>query len=166
MRKGLRSRLVAAVTCSTAILAAFDLLAAPSAVASPARTSAVHASATAQIHFKRIHIRVIAADSQGNISPRVACGGANGVIEWHSGTYPWVKSWGEAWDNCGTGTYVQIFLSYYDPAYNNRKIATAGPHSTVGFNTGQIPTELNPGNIGIAACQHAPSWSCGTTVHP
>jgi hypothetical protein len=165
VRKRLRPKLLTAVACGTAALAVSGFTAAPVALASPAHTSPVPASATAQTHTREIHIRVIPNDGSQSTSPRVGCGGANAWVQWHTGTYPWVKAYGQSWDNCGAGTYVKIFLSYYDPAYEDIPISTAGPNSTVGFNTGQRPTELNPGHIGIAACQHAPAWSCGTTIH-
>jgi hypothetical protein len=166
VRKRLRYKLLAVFACGTAVLAISGLTAAPPALASPAHTSPPRASATAQTRTGAIHIVVMRRDGSQTVAPRVSpCGGANGHILWHSGTYPWIQAYGQAWDTCGSGTYVQIYLSYDDPAYNNILIATAGPNSTVGFNTGQRPTELNPGNIGIAACEHHPSWLCGATVH-
>jgi hypothetical protein len=165
VRKRLHPKLLAAAVCGTAVLAVSGFTAVPVAHASAAHTSPVPASATAQTHTIAIHIRIMPRDGKQSTAPRVACGGANAWVQWHSGPYPWVKSWGESWDNCGAGTYTKIFLSYYDPAYNNIPISTAGPHSTVGFNTGTRSTGLNPGHIGIAACQHAPGWSCGATIH-
>jgi hypothetical protein len=119
-----------------------------------AHSVAAYAQATAQ--------ETPSIDPEVNVSPRVGCGGANGVIEWSGRT---IHSWGEAWDLCGSGTYVQIFLSWYSPTYHNVRIATAGPHSTVGFNTGVINNALNVGKIGIAACEHDNGWHCGATVH-
>jgi hypothetical protein len=113
-------RLIAMFGC-TAILAVSGFTAAPLALAGTAHTS--HGHASAQVHSEKIHIRIMPADSQGDVYPGVACGGANGVIKWHSGAYPWVEAYGEAWDNCGSGTYVQAFLSYYDPALNNYSIS-------------------------------------------
>jgi hypothetical protein len=97
-----------------------------------------------------------------NPGPRIGCGGANGVIEW-VGQH--LQSYGEAWDNCGSGTYVQIFLSWDSPTGHNQLIATAGPNSTVGFNTGIIDTLLDVGNIAITACEHNNGWHCGTPIH-
>jgi hypothetical protein len=102
-------------------------------------------------------------DPEVAVKPRVGCGGANGNIQW-SGVN--IDSWGEAWDTCGSGTYVQIFLSWYSPFYHNILIATAGPHSTVGFNTGVITNALNVGHIGIAACEQDNGWHCGDTINP
>lgn len=98
-----------------------------------------------------------------NPGPRIGCGGANAVIEWVGLE---IQSYGEAWDNCGSGTYVQIFLSWTDPGGNNKLVATAGPNSTVGFNTGIINNgSLEVGNIGITACEHSNGWHCGQTIH-
>jgi hypothetical protein len=98
-----------------------------------------------------------------NPGPRIGCGGANAVIEWIGLE---LQSYGEAWDNCGSGTYVKIFLSWTDPGGNNIPIATAGPNSTVGFNTGIINDgTMEVGNISITACEHDNGWHCGTPIH-
>lgn len=101
-------------------------------------------------------------DPEVAVKPRVGCGGANGNIKW-SGVN--IQSWGEAWDTCGSGTYVEIFLSWYSPFYHNIRIATAGPNSTVGFNTGTISNALNVGHIAIAACEQDNGWHCGGTIN-
>jgi hypothetical protein len=134
--------------------------------ATVASTTAVRPATVAL--SRAVHVRVTAQatpapDSEVAVKPRVGCGGANGDIKW-SGVY--IQAWGEAWDTCGSGTYVQIFLSWYSPFYHNILIATAGPNSTVGFNTGTISNALNVGKIGIAACEQDNGWHCGGTINP
>jgi hypothetical protein len=98
-----------------------------------------------------------------NPGPGIGCGGANVVIEWEGSG---IQAYGQAWDNCGSGTYVQIFLSWSDPGGNNRLVATAGPNSTVGFNTGLINNgSTDVGKIGITACEQSNGWHCGKTLH-
>lgn len=157
-----------------ALIAALCTIAPASAAShSPAAARSLTAASTTAVTPATIarsgtaHVRVTAhvvyrSDPEESVSPRVGCGGANGVIEWSGRN---IDSWGDAWDLCGSGTYVQIFLSWYSPTYHNILIATAGPSSTVGFNTGEITNTLNVGKIGIAACEHDDGWNCGATVH-
>jgi hypothetical protein len=82
---------IAWTTFFTAIAAAAVVALPASAQAAPARTSAPVAPAA------------IAA-----ANPRVGCGGANTTVSWGSRNIDII---GNAWDNCGSGSYVQIFLS-------------------------------------------------------
>jgi hypothetical protein len=137
-------RRIATATFFTVIAAVAALALPASAQAAPARTSAPVAPAA-----------VAAAN------PRVGCGGANTTVSWGARNIDII---GNAWDNCGAGSYVQIFLSWYSPTYHNQRVATAGPHSHINFSWGSSTT-LSPGRIVVTACEHFNGWHCGAGVH-
>jgi hypothetical protein len=148
--KKLRLRILAIP--ALALMAAFGAIGPASAAAhGPA---AVRGSTAASIPAVTPDVAPVGA------SPRIGCGGANANIEW---TENIIQSWGEAWDTCGSGTYVQIFLDVNN-GFSNDLIATAGPDSTVGFNTGWMTYPLLVGNIIITACEQDNGWHCGTGV--
>lgn len=150
--KRLRLRILAIAILAP--VAAFGAIGSASAAPhSPAAVRAVTAASTTAVPQSEVNL---------NPGPRIGCGGMNGHIEWAGNA---IQSWGEAWDTCGSGTYVQIFLTWTSPTVHNIVIATAGPNSTVGFNTGVIYTLANVGNISTTACEHDNGWHCGNTIH-
>lgn len=91
------------------------------------------------------------------ISP---CGGGSVQISWNTID---VYASGSVHDDCGAGSYVQIFVSYYDPSYENRLAGTAGTDTTSQINIGWPATR--PGKIIVTACEHNDSgWHCGYGV--
>jgi hypothetical protein len=97
-------------------------------------------------------------DAHKVVSPVVRpCGSAKATVIWFTS---YVSATGIAGDYCGSGSYVQIFLSWYSPTYHNKLIATAGPDSHVAFSRRFI-TGLNPGHIVLTACEHYNGWHCG-----
>jgi hypothetical protein len=94
-------------------------------------------------------------------NPRIGCGGANTTVSWGARNIDII---GNAWDNCGAGSYVQIFLSWNSPTHHNVRVVTAGPHSHVNFSWG-TSTTLRPGGITVTACEHFSGWHCGAGVH-
>ncbi len=129
----------------------FTAIASVVAVALPASAQAAPAHASTQV----------APAAVAAANPRIGCGGANTTVSWGARNIDII---GNAWDNCGSGSYVQIFLSWYSPTYHNQRVATAGPHSHVNFSWG-TSTTLSPGRIVVTACEHFNGWHCGAGVH-
>jgi hypothetical protein len=126
-------------------------MAAAAAVAVPASAQAATVQPSAPVAPAAIAVA----------NPRVGCGGANTTVSWGNRR---IDITGNAWDNCSSGSYVQIFLSWYSPTYHNQRVATAGPRSHVNFSWGS-GTTLNPGRIVVTACEHFNGWRCGAGVH-
>lgn len=92
------------------------------------------------------------------ISP---CGGGSVQVSWN--TIEVYVSGSVYDDGCGAGSYVQIFVSYYDPGYRNRLAGTAGPGGNGQINIGWPASR--PGKIIVTACEHDSSgWHCGFGV--
>jgi hypothetical protein len=144
------------IVLGRSLVAAAFIVAVGFTTALPAHAAPAHARTTA--HAAQ------SPDPQANAYPRIGCGGGNAVIRWvNDGLYSTITTWGEAWDTCGSGTYVQLFLSWDSPTHHNVLVATAGPNSTVGFNAPTYSIIANPGHIGLTACEHDNGWHCGAT---
>jgi hypothetical protein len=102
------------------------------------------------------------AEALTSLSPRVTCGGFNGNVTTGGRQ---LHIWGLLWDTCGSGTYSQLFLNWcvYNPLQickNGIKIATAGPHSTVGVNYTNVTTLVTSGSLTVCA-HYKNGWHCG-----
>lgn len=90
--------------------------------------------------------------------------GYNGNVEWvtpPNGEH--IQTWGEVWDVCGTT--VQLYLSWYDPGYQNYEAGSAQPYTTNGVNYTHS-TVLNAGHIGVTLCAWwFDQWKCGATYY-
>ena len=115
-----------------------------------------------------------AADAATNaVSPRSACGGFNGNIEWHV-TDPFgdgeIHVWGQLWDNNCPGSTEQLWVKYIQSdggGYQFWPITSVGYPGTIGVNTGPVFQLWNYTSIGIYVCQvtSAGQRSCGPTVN-
>lgn len=88
--------------------------------------------------------------------------GYNGNVEW--GTFPnpqFVKTWGELWDVCGVTAH--LYMSWYDPDYENAPVATTPPLITTGVNQSYSTAPYNPGYISVTVCANTINgWTCGS----
>lgn len=100
------------------------------------------------------------AGTMVGVSPRVDCGGANGVIAWDRGG---IQTWGQAWASC-PGSSVWIYLAWDSPTHHNIPVEVVAYPNSLGFNSGRIGTLLSPGHISITACSNHNSWHCGTPI--
>lgn len=87
--------------------------------------------------------------------------GYNGNVEWvtaPNGEH--IQTWGEMWELCGTEVF--LYLSWYDPGYQNKLAATIQPHvRNQGVNYSH-PTFANAGHIGVTLCaEWFNQWKCG-----
>lgn len=92
--------------------------------------------------------------------------GYNGNVQWV--TIPngeSIKTWGELWDVCGTTVY--LYLTWYDPGYENYPAGRASSFSTSGVNYSH-GTLANAGHISVTLCAWWYNrysdlvWTCGT----
>jgi hypothetical protein len=109
---------------------------------------------------------LIPASEHDGLQPRIGpCGGGNVNVYWDNSS---VQPWGDIWDNCGPGTYVQIFVTYYTlGTRENPLAATAGPNSPSSHPHYWGPDFFNdpfPGNIYVTACEHYNGWHCGQSL--
>jgi len=93
---------------------------------------------------------------QPKISP---CGGASVTVNWNSQD---IYISGQLRDECGAGTYTQLFLTFTGDVYNNRNVGTAGPGSHVNVAWGTASD--NPSYISVTVCEHDNGWHCGYKV--
>ena len=91
--------------------------------------------------------------------------GYNGNVQW--GTFPnpsTIKTWGQVWDVCGTTVYV--YLSWYDPGYQNYPAGQAPSGESRGVNYSHS-TFANAGYISVTLCAWWYDsrlnlvWTCG-----
>lgn len=134
---------------ATAVVA----IAGAAALALPASAEAAAPPASAQAPA--------APDVHRDANPRISpCGGARSTVFWG---LRYIQIIGNAWDTCGSGSYVQIFMSWYSPTYHNQLVGTAGPGRYIVMNW-RSSTTLSPGRIKVTACEHYNGWHCGTPV--
>ena len=105
---------------------------------------------------------VVTPSASGGANARISpCGGAaNAKVYWG---LRYIQFLGNVYDNCGAGTYVQVFVSCYSPTYHNMLVGTAGPGTFPAVNWKKATT-LSPGRIVVTACEHYNGWHCGAGV--
>jgi hypothetical protein len=90
--------------------------------------------------------------------------GFNGNVQW--GTFPnpsVINIWGQVWDVCRTT--VHVYLSWYDPGYQNYDVGQAAPRKTNGVNFSHS-TFANAGYISVTLCaMWFNQWTCGAPYH-
>ena len=153
MMKTVKSRL--ALLSAIGLLAVAFLLAPQTAFASP--THSQLSQRPSSVTTKPVHPRLSLSGCSGQ-------DGYNGNVQW--GTFPnpsVIKTWGQVWDVCGTT--VHVYLSWYDPGYQNKDAGQAGDYTTNGVNYSH-PTFANAGYIAVSLCAWwFDQWTCGSPSH-
>ena len=88
--------------------------------------------------------------------------GYNGNVEWATFPNPqFVKTWGQLWDVCGVTAH--LYLTWYDPDYENAPVATTPPFITTQVNQYYNTFGTDPGYITVTVCANLISgWTCGS----
>ncbi|HWE12544.1 MAG TPA: hypothetical protein VG365_03480 [Solirubrobacteraceae bacterium] len=102
------------------------------------------------------------ASTSVSVSPRDNCGGFNGHVVWSGGGSPFIRLYGEVWDNNCSGS-TSVWLSWDSPAYHNINANSATEPQTVGVNY-KTGTSSTPQNIKVAVCSTHGGWHCGNPV--
>jgi hypothetical protein len=147
---------------SAALGVAALVMTVPAANAATAQKHAptVHRVVTMQVSPITLHVKApgLVKCNPCTISPRTACGGFNGHVQWgNSG----ISVWGELWDTCGATSSLWVSYNDLDSAFNED--IQDVKNGTTGLNWHQIA--LFPGQIGIAVCNTHGGWHCGATTH-
>jgi hypothetical protein len=106
--------------------------------------------------------------TQVSVYPRLSLEGCsrqdgyNGNVAWATFPQSFVETWGELWDVCGTTAY--LYMSWYDPDYENAPIGTAPAYSTTGQDAYYSTFPYEAGYIQVTVCANWPAtgWTCGT----
>lgn len=104
--------------------------------------------------------------SSGALHPRVSpCGASNVTVNWNSQD---IYISGTISNYCGSGSYVQLFLTWTGSVYNNKKVGTVGSAKYPGISSASISwgsAANNPSYISVTLCEHYQNaWHCGYKV--